>query len=74
MNSILLFICVIFVNSIPKTQSEWQLVFRDEFNETALNERYWESKKLLGKNKKTVFSKYKSFQLIHQKKPSRQLK
>ncbi len=40
MNSILLFICVILVNSIPKTQSEWQLVFRDEFNETALNERY----------------------------------
>jgi hypothetical protein len=57
MNSILLFICVILVNSIPKTQSEWQLVFRDEFNETALNGLYWESKKELGRNKKTVFLK-----------------
>ncbi len=55
MNSILVVICVILINSILKTQSEWQLVFRDEFNKAALDERFWESTKELSKNKKAIY-------------------
>jgi hypothetical protein len=43
MNFILLFVSVIFVNSIRVTESEWSLVFKDEFNGEELDSRYWSS-------------------------------
>ncbi len=47
MNFILLFVSVIFFNSIRVTESEWSLIFSDEFNGEKLNSRYWVSKKEL---------------------------
>ncbi len=41
MNLILLLVSVIFVNSIQATESEWSLVFNDEFNGGKLGSRYW---------------------------------
>jgi hypothetical protein len=49
--NLILFVSVIFVNSIRVTESEWSLVFRDEFNGRKLDSRYWESKKLRKKRK-----------------------
>ncbi len=39
MNLILLFVSVIFVNSIGVTESEWNSVFKDEFNGEELDSR-----------------------------------
>jgi hypothetical protein len=50
MNLVLFFVSVIFVNSIRVTESEWSLVFNDEFNEGKLDSRYWDSTKLSEKN------------------------
>jgi hypothetical protein len=54
MNFILLFVSVIFVNSIRVTESEWGLVFEDEFNGEELDSRYWLSIKKIGEKNKIM--------------------
>jgi hypothetical protein len=58
MNFILFFVSLIFVNSIRVTESEWSLMFRDEFNGDELNPRYWISKKISEKNKIMFINEY----------------
>ncbi len=59
MNLILLFVSVIFVNLIRITESEWILVFNDEFNGREPDSRYWKTRKLLSeKNKITFINEY----------------
>ncbi len=55
MNSILLFVSVIFVDLIRVTESEWILVLGDEFNGTKLDSRYWKTRKLLSEKNKIMF-------------------
>ncbi len=57
MNLILLFVSVIFVNSIRVTESEWSLVFKDEFNGEELDLGYWVSMKELSEKNKIMFIK-----------------
>jgi len=51
MNLILLFVSVIFVNLIRVTESEWILVFNDEFNGTKLDSKYWETGRQISEKK-----------------------
>jgi hypothetical protein len=55
MNLILLFVSVIFVNSIRVTESEWSLVFKDEFNGEELDSNNWVSTKELSEKNKIMF-------------------
>ncbi len=55
MNLILLFVSVIFVNLIRVTESEWILVFNDEFNGTKLDSRYWKTEKHSSEKNKIMF-------------------
>jgi hypothetical protein len=54
MNLILLLVSVIFVNSIRVTESEWSLVFNDEFNGEKLDSRYWASTEELSEKNKIM--------------------
>ncbi len=58
MNLVLLFVSIIFVNSIRVTESKWSLVFSDEFNGGKLDSRYWVSTKLSEKNKIMFINDY----------------
>jgi hypothetical protein len=57
MSLILLLVSVIFANSIQVTESEWSLVFKDEFNGEELDSRYWVSMKELSEKNKIMFIK-----------------
>jgi hypothetical protein len=57
MNLILLLVSVIFANSIRVTESEWSLVFKDEFNGEELDLGYWVSMKELSEKNKIMFIK-----------------
>jgi hypothetical protein len=57
MNLILLLVSVIFANSIRVTESEWSLVFKDEFNDGKLDSRYWASIKDSSEKNKIMFIK-----------------
>jgi len=54
MNLILLFVSVIFVNSKRVTESQWRLVFSDEFNGEKLDSRYWLSANELSEKNKIM--------------------
>ncbi len=58
MNFILFFVSLIFVNSIRVTESEWSLVFKDEFNGGKLDGYYWASKTFSEKNKIMFINEY----------------
>jgi hypothetical protein len=57
MKLILLFVFIIFVNSIQVTKSEWSLKFSDEFDGEKLDSRFWTTLNELS-NENSFFFKY----------------
>ncbi len=60
MKLVLLFVFIIFINSIQVTKSEWILEFSDEFDGETLDSSYWTSLNELS-NQNSFFTNIQKF-------------